>query len=121
MCWGVVGFALTEACRHELNLGITLGKQMIVMAYPMFAPQLQTYLGANVVLIDPLQPGETEFRIVSHLKSMDAQKSTNTSLVALGTLALGLLLFCCQRRTQLATLRDAKAYLHRRYFVSYCS
>jgi hypothetical protein len=90
---GVVGFALTEACRHELNLGITLGKQMIVMAYPSFASQLQNYLGANVVLIDPSQPGETELRIVSHLKSMHVQKTTNTALVALGTLALGLLLF----------------------------
>jgi len=90
---GVVGTSITEACRNEFNLAITLGKQMIVMAYPRFAEELQTYLGPRVVVIDPAQPGDAEVNIVRHLKSLNVQKTTNTALVALGTLALGLLLF----------------------------
>ena len=38
---GVVGTGLTEACRQELNTGLALHKNMIVMSYPAFAPQLQ--------------------------------------------------------------------------------
>jgi hypothetical protein len=40
---GVVGTGLTEACRQELNAGLALHKNMIVMVYPEFA-QLQSFL-----------------------------------------------------------------------------
>jgi hypothetical protein len=90
---GVVGTPLTEACRNEFNLAIALSKQMIVMAYPWFAEELQEYLGPRVVVVDPTQPGEAEISIVKYLKSLNVQKTANTALVALGTLALGLLLF----------------------------
>ena len=90
---GVVGTPLTEACRNEFNLAITLSKQMIVMAYPWFAAELQVYLGPRVVVVDPAQPGAAEVNIVQHLKNLNSQKTANTALVALGTLALGLLLF----------------------------
>jgi hypothetical protein len=90
---GVVGAPLTDACRDEFNLALTLGKKMIVMAYPQFAVELQPYLGPRVVVVDPMRPGETEVNIVQHLKSLDNQEPSNAALVALGTLALGLLLF----------------------------
>jgi len=53
---GVVGTGVTEACRQELNTGLKLRKNMIVMAYPEFAPQLQAYFGSNVVEVDPANP-----------------------------------------------------------------
>lgn len=53
---GVVGTGLTEACRQELNTGLALHKNMIVMSYPEFAPQLQAYFGSNLVVIDPANP-----------------------------------------------------------------
>jgi hypothetical protein len=90
---GVVGAPLTDACRNEFNLALSLGKQMIVMAYPWFAEELQAYLAPRVVVVDPMRPGDAEVGIVQHLKSLNMQKTTNTALVALGTLALGLLLF----------------------------
>jgi hypothetical protein len=90
---GVVGAPLADACRNEFNLALSLSKQMIVMAYPWFAEELQSYLGTRVVVVDPMQPGDAEVRIVQHLKSLNNQKNSNAALVALGTLALGLLLF----------------------------
>ena len=46
---GVVGDGLTEACRQELKRVWRFAKNMIVMAYPMFEPQLQPYFGSNLV------------------------------------------------------------------------
>jgi len=89
---GVVGKGLTEACRQELNAGLTLRKNMIVMAYPEFAPQLQAYFGSNLVEVDPANPDRAEFGIVQYLKALDAQQTAKTALLFLGTLALGFLL-----------------------------
>jgi hypothetical protein len=89
---GVVGAGLTEACRQELNTGLTLHKNMIVMSYPEFAPQLQPHFGSNLVVIDPSNPDAAETGIVRHLKTVDAQQNAKKALLALGTLALGLLI-----------------------------
>lgn len=89
---GVIGAGLTEACRQELNTGMTLHKNMIVMSYPAFAQQLQPYFGTNLVVIDPTNPDEAEIGIVRHLKTVDAQQNAKKALLALGTLALGLLI-----------------------------
>jgi hypothetical protein len=95
---GVVGTGLTEACRQELNTGIALRKNMIVMSDPAFAHQLQPSFGSNVVVIDPYNPEMAEIGIVKHLKTLDAQQSAKTALLALGTLALGLLIFTTAER-----------------------
>jgi len=89
---GVVGTGLTEACRHELNTGLALHKNMIVMSYPEFAAQLQPHFGSDLVVIDPVNPGEAEIDIMRHLKTIDAQQNAKNALLALGTLALGLLI-----------------------------
>ena len=89
---GVVGAGLAEACRQELNTGMALQKNMIIMSYPPFAQQLQQYF-ANLVVIDPANPGDAEIGIVGHLKAIDAQHNAKKALLALGTLALGLLTF----------------------------
>jgi len=89
---GVVGTGLAEACRQELNTAMGLGKNMIIMSYPAFAYQLQQYF-ANLVVVDPANPGEAETGIVGYLKAIDAQQNAKKALLALGTLALGLLLF----------------------------
>jgi len=89
---GVVGTGLTEACRQELNAGLKLRKNMIVMAYPEFAPQLQDYFGSNVVEVDPDNPHLAELGIVQHLKALDAQQTAKAALLFLGTLALGFFL-----------------------------
>ena len=90
---GVVGSGLTESCRQELNTGIGLGKTTIVMADPRFAPELQPYFGLYLVVIDPIHPERAELGIVQHLKAMDAEQNAKKALLALGTLALGLLIF----------------------------
>jgi hypothetical protein len=89
---GVVGTGLTEACRQELNTGIALHKTTIVMADPAYAPQLEPYFGLNLVVIDPANPDRAELGIVQHLKAVDAEQSAKQVLLALGTLALGLLI-----------------------------
>jgi hypothetical protein len=89
---GVVGGGLTEACRLELNAGMALHKGMIVMSYPAFTPQLQPYFGPNLVVIDPAHPDGAETEIVQYLKTIDVQQTAKQALLALGTLALGLLI-----------------------------
>lgn len=78
---------------------MALRKNMIVMAYPMFEPQLQPYFGSNLVVIDPLNPQEAEIGIVEHLKTLDAQQGAKKALLALGTLALGLLILTTADRS----------------------
>jgi hypothetical protein len=75
---GFIGNGLSEACRQELNTGMTLRKNMIVMCYPHLTAQLQPHLGSSLVVIDPSNPDQSEFGIVQHL--------------ALGTLVLGLVI-----------------------------
>jgi hypothetical protein len=88
---GVVGAGLTEACRRELDTGLALHKNMIVMVHPEFA-HLQSYFGSNLVVVDPANPDQAEHGIVQYLKAVDAQQTAKTALLAMGTLALGLLL-----------------------------
>ena len=96
---GLVGAGLTEACRQELNTGMALRKNMIVMSDPVFATQLQPFFGSNLVLIDPSNPDQAEIGIVQHLKAIDAGQDAKKALLALGTLALGLLIFAPADRT----------------------
>jgi hypothetical protein len=96
---GIVGAGLTEACRQELYTGFTLHKNTVVMSYPEFAPQLQPYFGPNLVVINPANPGQAEIDIVHYLNAVNAQQSARTALLALGTLALGLLILAPADRT----------------------
>jgi len=89
---GVVGTGLTAACRLELHASIALGKHMIVMSHPAFVPELEPSFGPNLVEIDPANPDRAEFGIVQYLKTINAQQNAKTALLALGTLALGLLI-----------------------------
>jgi hypothetical protein len=96
---GLVGAGLTEACSQELNAGRALGKNMIVMSYPEFASQIQPYFGSNLVVIDPDNPDEAEIGIVAYLKTIHGQQSAKNALMALGTLALGLLILAPSDRS----------------------
>jgi hypothetical protein len=96
---GVVGGGLTEACRLELNAGMTLGKVMIVMSYPALGFELLPYFGANLVVIDPHNPGEAETGIMRYLTTIHAQQNAKNALLALGTLALGLLILAPAERS----------------------
>ena len=89
---GVVVDGLSEGCRQELNAGMVQGKHMIVMTYPEFVPKLQPHFGPNLVVIDPLNPDQSELSIVQYLRAIDAQQNAKNALLALGTLALGLLI-----------------------------
>ena len=89
---GFIGNGLSEACRQELNTGMALRKNMIVMSYPHLEAQLQRHFGPNLVVIDPANPDQSEFGIVHHLKQIDARQNAKKALLALGTLALGLLI-----------------------------
>ncbi|MBS1874730.1 MAG: hypothetical protein JSU00_16055 [Acidobacteria bacterium] len=90
---GVIRSGLSESCRQELDTSLTLGKATIVMVDPVLAPALTQRFGPNLLVIDPVHPHQTELGLVEHLKSLNAARSVNTSLLALGTLALGLLIF----------------------------
>jgi hypothetical protein len=63
------------------------------MSDPSLASRLQPYFGPNVVVIDPAYPDQAEANIVRHLKTVDVEQSARKALLALGTLALGLLIF----------------------------
>jgi hypothetical protein len=77
----------------ELNTALGLPKTTIVMADPAFA---KLYFGPNLVVIDPAYPDQAELAIVQQLKAVDAEQNAKKALLALGTLALGLLIFAPQ-------------------------
>lgn len=87
---GFIGNGLSDACRHELNAGMKLRKNMIVMSYPELAAQLEPHFGQNLIVIDPAKPDQSERGIVHYLQDLDAQQSAKKALLALGTLVLGL-------------------------------
>jgi hypothetical protein len=89
---GVVGEGLSEACRQELNAGMVQGKHMIVMSDPGFAARLEQHFGTSLVVMDPQNPDQSEHSIVERLRAIDAQQNAKNALLALGTLALGLLI-----------------------------
>ncbi len=90
---GVIGTRLSNACSQELNTSVTIRKPTIVMADPIVAAQLQPIFGANLVVIDPANPDRAESGIVERLKTMNVEQNMKKALIALGTLALGLLIF----------------------------
>lgn len=90
---GVVVAGPSEPCRQELNTAIALRKTSIVMCYPEFETMLKPYFGANLIVIDPAHPDRTEIEIVQYLKMVDVEKTKQNAILALSTLALGLLIF----------------------------
>jgi len=94
--FGIVSAGISDACREELNTSRKLSKPSIVMADPQDAAQLELQIRGNLVVIDPANPDQTELAIVQHLKSLDAGERATNALIALGTLALGLLILAPQ-------------------------
>jgi hypothetical protein len=93
---GVVAAGLSEACQQELNAALAVRKPTIVMADPQHASLLGPYFGSNLIVIDPLSPDRAELGIVQHLKGIKAAQNATKALLALGTLALGLLILAPQ-------------------------
>jgi hypothetical protein len=91
---GVIGAAgLVEACREEIDTGIALHKTTLVLCDPLLEPHLRPSFGANLVVLNPADPAQAETRIVQHLKTIHAKQKEQRVLVALSTLAIGLLIF----------------------------
>lgn len=80
----VIGAGLSEACGQELNAAMVLGRNVIVMSDPIFAPLLQPSFGSNLVGIDPANPDQAEGGIVQHLKALDAGQNAKKALLSLG-------------------------------------
>ena len=93
---GVVRFGISEACAEELNSGILRDIPTIVMVEASHAGSLADIPRLQMVVIDPTDPTATERQIFDHLREIDAGQTTKTALLALGTVALGLLLFARQ-------------------------
>jgi len=93
---GLVRFGISEACATELNRGLQRNVPTVVMADPSHAPSLSQTPGLTVVQIDPSDPTKSERQIFEYLTAVEAERSAKTSLLALGTVALGLLLFAGQ-------------------------
>lgn len=89
---GCISDRLSEACRQELNAAQELQKDMIVMAYPEAAQALASYLAGELIVVDPLRPDQSETDIVRYLRQIQAEQAAKQALMALGTLALGLMI-----------------------------
>ena len=66
------------------------------MAEPVVASQLEPFFPGNILVIDPADPAQAELGIVQFLKKTELEQDAKTALIALGTIALGLLLFAPQ-------------------------
>lgn len=94
---GVTTIGLSEACRLELNYGPNLGKRTIILAGPTLAQSFIPQFPGSVVTVDPQNPGAAEQEIVRYLSEFRLQKESSQALLALGTVALGLLIFAPQK------------------------
>jgi hypothetical protein len=93
---GIVTFVASDACWLELNTGKRLGKKIIVLADPGIAQDLMPHFPGSILAIDPLNPAQAEASLVEFFKNANLQSNLTTALLALGTIALGLLLFSPQ-------------------------
>ncbi len=93
---GVITSEMSETCRQALNTAKALGRSTIVMAEPVVASQLEPFFPGNILAINPADPAQAESGIVQFLKKTELEQSAQTALIALGTLALGLLIFAPQ-------------------------
>ncbi len=93
---GIVTFVLSDACRQELNAGKRLGKKTLVFADPAIAQDLMPHFPGSILTIDPLNPAQAEASLVEFLGNANLQSNVAAALLALGTIALGLLLFAPQ-------------------------
>ena len=93
---GVITMGISEVCRQELNTAQSFNKKPIVMADLAWAPSLQDFFPGNVVVIDPTNPAAAEQQFVQILNQAKIEQAAKIALIALGTLALGLMLFAPQ-------------------------
>jgi hypothetical protein len=89
---GVVGMVISDACWQELRASRASKKPTIIMAAPQVAPQLQPFFGSDLIAVDPERPDLAELAIVQHLKNVEAGQPAKKALIALGAVALGLLI-----------------------------
>jgi hypothetical protein len=89
---GVVGMEISDACWQELRASRESQRPTIVMAGPRVAPQLQPFFGSDLIAVDPERPDLAELAIVRHLKNVEAGQPAKKALIALGAVALGLLI-----------------------------
>ena len=96
MVLGVLTVVLSEACRNELNLAKELSKRIIILAEPGLALSLEPHFPGSIAVIDPADPARAEHGIVEFLRQSGLQQDAAKALLALGTIALGLLIFAPQ-------------------------
>jgi hypothetical protein len=93
---GIITSSMSDACRQELDIAKSLGRKTIVMAGPPMAPFLEQHFPGNVLVVDAANPAQAESGIVQFLKKTELEQNAKVALLALGTIALGLLLFAPQ-------------------------
>lgn len=89
---GLIGTEVSEACRQEIGLSNELGKTTVVIVEPASASQLKQHYARNVVIVNPADPARAELGIVNFLKKVDVSAEMKKTVVAVGTVALGLVL-----------------------------
>jgi len=90
---GVVTTSISDTLRRELEAARELLKQAMLIADPSSASVLQDYFPGRVAVIDQANPAAAEEEIVKLLKRAEIEQTAKRALIALGTLALGLMLF----------------------------
>src|SRR6266542_5209968 len=76
----------------EMNSALATGKLLIPIVSPMVSPECYTRFEPHFVL-DPADPSRTESAIVQFLAQRHQVNHAKTALLALATVAVGLLLF----------------------------
>jgi hypothetical protein len=66
------------------------------MAESPAAALLWTYFRDRLLVVDPANPAQAELAIVDFLGKSNMEQNSRNALLALGTIALGLLLFASQ-------------------------
>jgi hypothetical protein len=88
---GVVGMEVSAACWEELRASRAGQKPTRVMAGPQVALKLQPFFGSDLIVVDPERPDAAELAM-QQLKNVEAGQPAGNALIALGAVAIGLLI-----------------------------
>lgn len=83
---------VTSAIAQEMHWALATGKLLIPIVSPLVSPEYYAAFVPHFVL-NPGDPSQTEAAIVQFLTQKQQASETRTALLALATIAVGLLLF----------------------------
>lgn len=96
---GLIGRGWSDACRNELEIGLKLGKRLVILCDRAVLHGIPPSLSSHAVPIDLANPEETLTRVIRDLKQIGSSQVAPSALLALVALAFGLLVIGAAKKS----------------------